>query len=92
MLNMFTTPPTKPVYYEDLYRKPNPDEEFDRFLDVCEEESSNSEEGGKPNLTSLRSPQEGFFTRFQIPKRKERAGGSEVGSARFGESKRKKGE
>jgi hypothetical protein len=86
---MFTTPLTTPVYYEDLYGKPNPDEEFDRFPDVCEEESSSSEESNKPKPTS---PQEGFFTRYRTPKRKEREGESEVGSAKSEEGKRKKGE
>ena len=98
-LNMFTAPPGKPVYYEDLYGERNPDEEFDRFPDVCEEESSSSYESdkpksippGSPQKSSRQSPQEGFFARFRTPKRKEPAGESEDGSVKYGESKRKKG-
>ena len=89
---MFTSPLTKPVYYEDLYGERNPDEEFDRLPDLCEEESTSGEESEKPKQTSPQPLQARFFARFRGPKRKQAESASEVESARFGEAKRKKGE
>ena len=53
-------------YYEDLYGQPNEDEAFDRFPDVCEEESSSSGE-------NVNDTPQSFFARFSAPKRKKSA-------------------
>lgn len=56
----------KMPYYEDVYGKHNTDEEFDRFPDVCEEESSSEDEpAGK--MMQPETPR-GFFKAFTTPK------------------------
>ena len=85
--------PTRLEYYEDLYGEANPDEEFDRFPDDCEEESSSSE--GESTTTNnnreSEKKQEGFFARFR--KRKPEQSASDLVESRvFGKGKRSEGE
>ena len=74
--------PTRLAYYEDLYGETNPDEEFDRFPDDCEEESSSSE--GESTTTNnnreSEKKQEGFFARFR--KRKPEQSASDLVESR----------
>ena len=81
ILMAFPTPPSsarrknssteafkKLPYYEDLYGERDADEEFDRFPDECEDETTSEDEAkGHFNSGSISS---GFFKPVTTPQRK----------------------
>lgn len=71
-------------YYEDVRGKLNSDEEFDRFPDECETDSS-SRDSERPSERERTQTRKGFLKGFATPNRSS----SRVnpGSDRFGESK-----
>lgn len=69
-------------YYEDIYGKLNSDEEFDRFPDKCEEESSSEDDQASDN--KLQETPRGFFKAFATPKpsdERSRLGSSQLSGA-----------
>ena len=73
-------------YYEDLYGQPNEDEAFDRFPDVCEEESSSGDE-------NVEHTPQSFFARFRAPKSRKSGVDTATGlRGEFGVSERVRGE
>ncbi|KAK3704271.1 hypothetical protein LTR37_013945 [Vermiconidia calcicola] len=60
----FMEPSNRLSYFEDFYGKPNEDEEFDRFPDLCEDETDS--DGSKP---SEQNPS--FFSKIMKPKPKQ---------------------
>lgn len=81
-------PSNKLAYYEDYYGERNVDEEFDRFPDKCEDESSTEDDTyPHPKKSDVAV---GFFKTFATPKGKDRPGRQAYD--RFGEiSKTRKG-
>ena len=77
----------KLTYDEDIYRKRNEDEEFDRFPDECDDETDSDE---AKQMKMMSGNNAGFFSRFPTPNPNEPS--IKPGFDSFGEVGDQKGE